>query len=187
MIALYSECDPPAGLDLTEQTARTTRQASETPTSMAMLHAAEAHAMLGGLSPCEAALSAETQMNRVTGTDAAISLYSETQLGRMAGSCYLSLDDADRAQGLLETTVSALNDSSKFVPIVLGNLALAHIQNRELDAAAGRLHEAIDVIELNWGGGDLNIVFDAGQRLRAWRHVPAVQGIQDRMLSLMAS
>ena len=56
-----------------------------------------------------------------------------------------------------------------------------------LDEAAGRLHEAIDVIELNWGGGGLNIIFGAGRELRPWRAVPVVQDVHDRLLTLMAA
>lgn len=188
MIALYGERDPRAGLHLAAQTAQTAGRVSEVLTGLAMLHEAEAHAMLGDRPSCEAALSAaETQMNRITDMDTALSLYSDTQLGRMAGSCYLSLGDAGRAQELLESTAAALNDGSKSVPIVLGNLALALIRKRDLDEAAGRLHQAMDVIELNWGGGGLNIVFEAGRQLRRHRSVPAVQDVHDRMLSLMAS
>jgi hypothetical protein len=118
--------------------------------------------------------------------DTAIDLYSDTQLGRMAGSCYLSLQDADRAQRLLDTIASSLEDRSKSQAVVLGNLALALIRQGNLDEAAGRLHEAMDVIELNWGGGGLNIVFEAGRELRPWRDVPVVQDVHDRLLTLMA-
>ena len=54
-----------------------------------------------------------------------------------------------------------------------------------VDEAAGRLHEAIDVIELNWGGGSLNII-GAGRELRPWRTVPVVQDVYDRLLTLIA-
>jgi hypothetical protein len=56
-----------------------------------------------------------------------------------------------------------------------------------VDEAAARLHQAIDVIEVNWGGGGLNIVFAASRELRPWREVPTVYDVQDRLLSLMAS
>ena len=104
----------------------------------------------------------------------------------MAGSCYLSLSDTKRAQGYLEDTAAALGDGSKSQAIVLANLALALIRQDELDAATGRLHEAMDVIERNWGAGGLNIIFGAGKELRPWRDVPVVQDVQDRLLTLMA-
>ena len=44
----------------------------------------------------------------------------------------------------------------------------------------------MDVIELNWGGGGLNIVFEAGRELRRWRDLPVVQSVHDRLLTLMA-
>ena len=115
----------------------------------------------------------------------AVQLYSVTQFGRMAGSCYLFLEDTRRAQGLLEETAASLSDHSKSQAIVLGNLALALIRQGNLDEAAGRLNEAMDVIELNWGGGGLNIIFGAGRELRPWRTVPVVQDVYDRLLTLM--
>jgi transcriptional regulator with XRE-family HTH domain len=187
MIALYGERDPQEGLALAELTAQTTGKVSDVLTGLAILHAAEAHAMLGDLASCEEALAtADSRFGRVGELDAAIELYSVTQFGRMAGSCYLFLEDTRRAQGLLETTAAALSDHSKSQAIVLGNLALALIRQGNLDEAAGRLHEALDVIELNRGGGGLNIVFSAGREMRRWRTVPAVQDVHDRLLNLMA-
>ncbi len=187
MIALYGERDPQEGLALAELTAETTSKVSDVLTGLAILHAAEAHAMLGDLALCEEALAAaDSRFGRVGELDRAIELYSVTQFGRMAGSCYLFLEDTRRAQGLLETTAAALSDHSKSQAIVLGNLALALIRQGNLDEAAGRLHEAIDVIELNRGGGGLNIVFSAGREMRPWRTVPAVQDVHDRLLNLMA-
>jgi len=130
---------------------------SDVLTGLAILHAAEAHAMLGELAPCEQALAAaDTRFGHVGELDAAIELYSATQFGRMAGSCYLSLRDTRRAQALLEQAAAAHSDHSKPRAIVLGNLALALIRQGDLDEAADRLHEAIDIIELNRGGGGLN-------------------------------
>jgi hypothetical protein len=80
-----------------------------------------------------------------------------------------------------------LHDRSKSQAIVLGNLTLACIRQGNLDEATARLHEAIDVIELSWGGGGLNIVFGAGRELRSWRHLPVVHDVYDRLLSLMAA
>ena len=187
MIALYGERDPREGLVLAELTAETTSKVSDVLTGLAILHAAEAHAMLGELTSCEEALAAaESRFGRVGELDRAIELYSVTQFGRMAGSCYLALDDTKRAQGLLETTATALSDHSKSQAVVLGNLALALIRQGNLDEAAGRLHEAIDVLELNRGGGGLNIVFTAGREMRPWRNVSVVQDVHDRLLNLMA-
>jgi transcriptional regulator with XRE-family HTH domain len=187
MIALYGERDPREGLALAELTAQTTSKVSDVLTGLAVLHAAEAHAMLGDLASCEDALAAaDSSFARVGELDRAIELYSVTQFGRMAGSCYLFLEDTRRAQGLLETTATALDDHSKSQAVVLGNLALALIRQGNLDEAAGRLHEAINVLELNRGGGGLNIVFTAGREMRPWRTVPAVQDVHDRLLNLMA-
>jgi hypothetical protein len=105
----------------------------------------------------------------------------------MAGSCYLFLEEHRRAQSFLEDTARVLHDQSKPYAIVLGNLALAALRQGNVDEAAARLHQAMDVIEVNWGGGGLNIVFGASRELRPWREVPTVRDAQDRLLSLMAT
>jgi len=189
MIALYGEKNPDRGKTIALHAAETARSASTVLRALAILHAAEAYAMLGQATSCEKALQdAERQLGRISGTDAAIALHSPGVLGRMAGSCYLSLSDPRRAQPLLEQTAAALCDQSKSHAIVLGNLALASVQLGDLDAAAGRLHEAtIDLTELNWGGGGLNIIFTAGRALLPWRTAPVVRDVHDRLLGLMAA
>ncbi|WP_222722525.1 hypothetical protein [Actinomadura alba] len=106
---------------------------------------------------------------------------------RLAGSCYLFLGDAKRAEPILDGTAQALRDRSKSQAIVLGNLALARIRQQKLDEATAALHNAIDVVEMTWGGGGLNIVFGAGRELRPWRQVPVVQDVYDRLLTLIAA
>jgi transcriptional regulator with XRE-family HTH domain len=187
-VALYGEKDPQAGLALAMRTADTTKNTSHVLTGLGILHAAEAHAMLRQRQECEAALSqAETQFDRIGTADAALDLFSPTQHGRLAGSCYLFMDDPRRAQPLLESTAQLLRDSSKPQAIVLGNLALACIRQGKLDEAAAALHRAIDVVEMTWGGGGLNVVFAAGRELRPWRHVAAVHDVYDRLLALMVA
>jgi transcriptional regulator with XRE-family HTH domain len=187
MIALYGERDPDSGLLLAEQAAEMTRYASNVLAGLATLHTAEAYAMLGNRSACERALAtADTILGRMDNMDAAIEMYSVTQLGRMAGSCYLYLEDRKRAVPLLENAAAAYDRPSKSQAIVLGNLSLALIRQGHLDGAAGRLHQAIDVIERNWGGGGLNIVFGASKELRPLRSVPVVQDVLERLLTLMA-
>jgi transcriptional regulator with XRE-family HTH domain len=186
MIALYGEDDPQAGLALAQQAAETTAASSHVLTGLAILHAAEAQAILGDRAACERALAnADTTFTRIDDMDTAFELYSATQLGRMAGSSYLALADTGRAVVLLEDTAAALGDGSKSQAVVLGNLSLALIRRGDLDAAAGRLHQAMDVIERNWGGGGLNLIFGAGRELRSWRSVPVVQDVYDRLLTLM--
>ncbi len=187
MIALYGERDPRGGLLLAEQAAETTGEASNVVTSLAILHAAEAHAMLGNRSACEQALAtADTTLGHMDDMDTAIGMHSTTQLGRMSGSCYLFLEDIKRAIPLLEDTAAAYDRPSKSQAIVLGNLSLALIRQGNLDGAVGRLHEAMDVIEQNWGGGGLNVIFGAGRELRPWRNVSVVKDVYDRLLTLLA-
>ena len=69
---------------------------------------------------------------------------------------------------------------------VLGNLALAYLRQRQLDAATATLHEAIDLLEASRGGAGLTVVFSAGRELYPWRAEPAVHDVQDRLLALVA-
>lgn len=187
-IALYGEKDPAAGLTLTMQTAAITKDTSQVLTGLAVLHAAEAHAMLGQRPECEQALTdADGYFDRIGETDVALELFSPTQPGRLAGSCYLFLGKAKRAQPILEATAQELRDRSKSQAIALGNLSLAYVRQGQPDEAAAVLHQAIDVVELTWGGGGLNIVFAACLELQPWRQVPAVQDVYDRVMTLMAS
>jgi transcriptional regulator with XRE-family HTH domain len=187
-VALYGEKDPTAGLSLAMRTAATANGTSQVLAGLAVLHAAEAHAMLGQQADCEQALGqAQDHFGQITSDDAAIELYSPTQHGRLAGSCYLFLANAKRAQPILEETARTLQDRSKSQAIVLGNLTLACIRQGKLDEATATLHRAIDVVELTWSGGGLNIAFGAGRELRPWRHVPVVQDVYDRLLALMAA
>lgn len=187
-LALYGEHDPIEGLRLTEQTAVVTKTASAVLTGLAQLHSAEAHAMLGDASRCETALaSAETSFSHVTSLDAAAHLFSPTQFDRLAGSCYLFLGDHRRAQRILDNAATAMTVPTKSRAIVLGNLSLAYLYQRDLDSAVASLHDAIDVLETNRGGGGLNVVSDAVRKLRRWRSELVVQDVYDRVFSLMTA
>jgi hypothetical protein len=153
-----------------------------------VLHTAEAHAMLGERRECEQALgAAEAHFGQIQPGDPAIDLFSPAQPGRLAGSCYLSLRDANAAAGILEETAQALQEHSKPHALVLGNLALAYISQGALDAAVASLHRAIDVTEVSRGGGGLNVIFTAGRQLRRWRQNSGVQDVYDRIMALMAA
>ncbi|MDV6011664.1 transcriptional regulator [Haloechinothrix sp. LS1_15] len=187
-VALYGEKSPRSGLDLAMLTAATARHSSQVLAGLGVLHAAEAHAMLGQRPECEQALgAAEQHFEQISVCDTAADSLLPTQHGRLAGSCYLFLGNAEHAQTILERTAVELRGRSKSRAIVFGNLALACIRQQKLDEAAGALHSAIDDVEQTWSGGGLNVVFSAGQELRPWRHVADVQDVYDRLLALMAA
>lgn len=106
---------------------------------------------------------------------------------RLTGSCWLFLGKPDKAEATLDQARQLLTARRKSTAIVLGNLALASIRQRNVDAAAIRLHEAIDVVEQTRGGGGLNVVFTAARELRPWRNEQAVQDVNDRILTLMTA
>ncbi|MEV4033694.1 transcriptional regulator [Streptomyces umbrinus] len=187
-VALYGAQDPRAGLDLALQAADTARSTSPAVTGLALLHAGEAHAMLGEAKYCEQALEdAQRQLEQSDSLDAAADLVSSTQFGRLAGSCYLSLGQFRRSQHLLQTTAVELHDRRKSRAIVLGNLTLAYIRQREVDAAVSTLIDAIAELEQTRGGGGLNVVFSAARELRPWRQEPIVADVHDRLFALMAT
>ncbi|SCD56526.1 MULTISPECIES: helix-turn-helix transcriptional regulator [unclassified Streptomyces] len=187
-VELYGSGDAQAGLALAEQAAGTAEHTSPALSGLALLHVAEAHAMLRSTSECERALlRAERQLDRTDGSDAAADLVSPTQFGRLAGSCYLSLGDHRRAATLLTTTADKLRDRRKSRAIVLGNLTLAHIRQRDVDAAVASLTEAIEELETTRGGGGMNIVFGAARELGPWRQESLVAEAHDRLLGLMTA
>jgi len=153
----------------------------------ALLHVAEAHAMLGERHPCEKALGdGESRYSNVRTTDPAIRYYSPDQIGQMRGSCYLFLHDPKRAQPILEATARSLDRKQKLKAIVLGNLALAHIRMVDIDGAVTVLHEAVNLVQITRGGGGLNILFTANRELHTWQEEPFVREVRDRIIDLVA-
>ncbi|MFJ8753881.1 hypothetical protein ACIREO_31825 [Streptomyces sp. NPDC102441] len=139
-------------------------------------------------SDCERALfHAERQLGHADGSDDAADLVSPTQFGRLAGFCYLSLGDHRRAEILLTDTAEKLRDRRKSRAIVLGNLTLARIRQRDVEAAVASLTEAIAELETTRGGGGMNIVFGAARELRPWRQEPLVAEVHDRLFGLMTA
>ncbi|MGY0057732.1 transcriptional regulator [Streptomyces sp. LZ34] len=187
-VALYGEKNPRAGLELAQCAADAAENTSHVIPGLAVLHTAEAYAMLQQRRDCEKALkNAEWYFSQVNANDAGTSMLSPGQFGRLAGSCFLSLNDTARAQSVLESTARELREGSKSHGIALGNLTLAYIRQRKVDEAAGTLGKAIDIVERNRGGGGLNLIFQAGRELQPWRGVAVVHELNDRLLSLIAS
>jgi tetratricopeptide (TPR) repeat protein len=186
-VALYGEQNPRAGLQLAQQAAALVGSgASHALPGLALLHAGEGHAMLGQRSECEATLgAAEAHLEAMQADDPAYGLSSD-RLERVRGSCYLALGDGAKAQPILERTAHSLQGRHKSKAIILGNLALAHLRQRDVEHAATVLHRAIDLLEVSRGGGGLNVVFAAVRELRPWRHEPFAQEVNERLLTLMA-
>ncbi|WP_407561235.1 helix-turn-helix transcriptional regulator [Streptomyces sp. 184] len=187
-LALYGEKDPLRGGQLADQAATIAQFTSPSLTGLALLHVAEAHAMAGRLTACEAALkTADAQFHKVGEDDVAAPYYTVNEYNRLAGSCYLFLGLPARAEPILRTTATALGAKKKSQAITLGNLTLALIRQGKLDEAVVTMHRTIDAVELTRGGGGLNVAFSAGRELRPWRHESWAQELNDRLLALMAA
>jgi hypothetical protein len=186
-VALYGEQDPQAGLQLAQQAAALAGTAgSHALQGLALLHVGEGYAMLDDRRACEAALgAAEAHLQAMQAADPAHGLLSADRLGRMQGSCYLTLGDSAKAGSILENTARRLQGHHKSKAIILGNLALAHVRQRDIDQATTVLHRGIDLLEVSRGGGGLNVVSAAIRELRPWRHEPIVQDVHERLLALM--
>ncbi|HEY0696598.1 MAG TPA: helix-turn-helix transcriptional regulator [Micromonospora sp.] len=187
-VALYGDRNPRAGL---EQSTHSARLAGERGghglAGLALLHVGEANAMLGERSACERALgAAEDQLSQMGSFDPTSTLLSTARVRRVSGSCQLFLGNARKAEAVLRPLSAALHEQPKSRGIVLGNLALAHIRQREIESATAALQQAIDLVEANRGGGALNVLFTAGRALSPWRARSEVQDVIDRMFALMA-
>ncbi|MFV2021182.1 transcriptional regulator [Micromonospora sp. LOL_023] len=186
-VAIYGQKDPAAGAQMATQAAATSRSNSNVLAGLALLHAAEAHAMRQQRRPCERLLrAAEGHFGKVDSQDEASLLFSPVDLSRMAGSCYLSLGDANQATRFLSDTLSTAG-RTKAAAVAAANLSLAYIQQHAVSAAVHSLHQAIDITESTRGGGGLTVAFTAGRALSPWRNTAEVQDVQDRLLTLMAA
>jgi tetratricopeptide (TPR) repeat protein len=186
-VALYGEQEPQAGLRLAQEAAMLANTAgSHALQGLAHLHVGEGYAMLGDRRECEAALgAAEAHLQAMRTADPAHSLLSADRLGRIQGACYLALGDSAKAGSILEGTARRLHGRHKSKAILLGNLALAHVRQRDVEQAATVLHRAIDLLEVSRGGGGLNVVSGAVRELGPWRHESVVQDVNERLLALM--
>ena len=186
-VALYGEQEPQAGLRLAQEAATLAATAgSHALQGLALLHVGEGYAMLGERRECEAALgAAEAHLQVMRTADPAHGFLSYDRLGRIQGSCYLALGDSAKAGSILERTARRLQGRHKSKTIVLGNLALAHVRQRDVEQAATVLHRAIDLLEVSRCGGGLNVVSAAVRELRPWRHEPLAQDVNERLLTLM--
>jgi tetratricopeptide (TPR) repeat protein len=186
-VALYGEQEPQTGLRLAQEAATLADTArSHALQGLALLHAGEGYAMLGMRRDCETALgAAEAHLQAMRTADPAHGLLSADRLGRIQGSCYLALGDSAKAESILEGTARRLQGRHKSKAIILGNLALAHVRQRDIDQAATVLHRAIDLLEVSRGGGGLNVVSATVRELHPWRQEPVVQDVHERLLALM--
>ncbi|MFJ8815271.1 helix-turn-helix domain-containing protein [Amycolatopsis thermoflava] len=186
-LALYGEKRPKDGLAAAREAAAIAKPVSPALTGLALLHVAEANAMLSERRACETALgAAHEQLNVVTDADVASDYLSLPEIDRMAGSCYLFLGLAKEAEAPLSRAARTMAARKKSQAIVLGNLSLARLRQGEIDGAAEALHGAIDALETTRGGGGLNVAFTAGKELRPWRQHRAVQEVGERLFALMA-
>lgn len=186
-VELYTANNPVTGLALAERAAAGSQQHSEAVAALAKLHAAEAHAMLGDQRACEAALEAADRHGaEVRPDELASAIFCPSQRGRLIGSCWLRLDQPDKAERVLQQTRTLLGGRKKSAAIVLGNLALAYVRQRDIHAAATHLHEAIDVLEQTQGGGGFTVVFTAARELGPWQREQPLRDVHDRLYTLMA-
>lgn len=187
-LSLYGENDPREGLAQAEAAARVGQSASPALTGLSLLHVAEAHAMLGERTGCDRALDAALgELERGDESDVAGEYLTQSEIDRMAGSCYLFLDLPKRAETTLRGVAQTLATKKKSQSIVLGNLSLACIRQGNLDAGVDALHQAIDALETARGGGGLNVAFTAGQALGPWRQEQPVHEVNDRLFALMTT
>lgn len=187
-VALYGQKNPREGLALASQAAQTTGPVSQVLTGLAVLHTAEAHAMLTDTRACEQQIAqAATDLGQISDDDPAVDLYSPSQLGRLTGSCYLFLGQPRKAEQFLEGATAAAAGRSKSQAIAYGNLALALIRQVKIDEATTALARAIDIVEVNRGGGGLTVIFGAARDLRPWQGLPTVRDTYDRLMTLMTA
>ncbi|SDZ41779.1 hypothetical protein SAMN05444365_11469 [Micromonospora pattaloongensis] len=187
LVALYGQWDARTGLEMAAQAAATSCSVSNALAGLALLHVAEAYAMRQQRRPCESALSAaDTYFGKVTAADGAGLLLSPFDASRMAGACYLHLDEAAKATAFLTETLTHAG-RTKAAAVAAANLALALTRDHKIDDAVDSLHRAIDIVEATRGGGGLTVAFTAGRALNPWRQQAAVQDVHDRLLALVAT
>ncbi|MEV6256460.1 hypothetical protein AB0L97_24700 [Nocardia sp. NPDC051911] len=184
-VSLYGEKNPDSALSSTVRLLATVQSVSRELVFVALLHQAEAFAMMGRQFECEKALrDADSLRGRLTDGEIVMGVDAELEYNRLAGSCYLFLGQDKRAQAIL-AEVSG-RTGGKTDAIVMGNLSLAQIRQHRFEEGALVLNKAIDTVEQTRGGAGLNIVFNVCREARSYRNVAALRDVYDRVLELMA-
>lgn len=185
-LALYGTRRPRLGLHFASRAAEVAVGTSPTITGYALLHVAEAHAMLGDQRACEQALDrAQEQLAVHDDLDPGGDFSSPLEFARMAGSCYLSLGRPAKAETHLTTAAHSIRRHHKMSALVLANLALASVRQRRVDHAVATLHQAIDALTTTRGGGGLAVAVTVARALRHHQDTAEVRTARDRLLDLL--
>ena len=186
-VALYTAKSPATALRLAWRAADTAASSSPVLAGLSMLHAAEALAMMGIASDTNSTVAeAEGLLGRAQQDDPAAAWWSPGTLERMTGSIHLSLGNGKQAETILQAAMGGIRQGSKAQAIVIGNIALARIHQKQPDGAAVALAQAIDVLETTRGGGGLAIAFQAGRELAPWADRSDVREVRERLFTLVA-
>jgi transcriptional regulator with XRE-family HTH domain len=185
-ISLYGEKNPSLALSLTIRLLATVEKFSRELAFVALLHQAEAFAMMGRKIECEQALSRADGVHcSIYDSEVILGIDFVAEYNRLAGSCYLFLGQQRRAQEILEEVSGMVGKKPKTDAIVMGNLSLTQIRQHKFEEGAYILNKAIDCVEKARGGAGLNIVFNACRELKPYRNSAVLRDVYDRVLELM--
>ncbi|MEU1546894.1 hypothetical protein [Nocardia sp. NPDC005745] len=185
-ISLYGEKNPIVALSLSTRLLDAGQSFSRELAFLALLHQAEAFAMMGRQTECEKALGrADCIHGGIADGEVVLGIDALMEYNRLAGSCYLFLGKEKRAQVMLEEVAGKVGKNSKTDAIVLGNLSLAQLRQHRLEEGAHVLNKAIDSVEKTRGGAGLNIVFNACRELKSYRNSAVLRDVYDRVFELM--
>ncbi|GIG59188.1 hypothetical protein Lfu02_35600 [Longispora fulva] len=181
-VALYGDRDPLAGAAHARRAATSARH-SPSLRALALLHVAEAHAMLGEARDCEATLDAAHALFADTDIDdVGRFLLDPAPFPRLAGACELRLGRPARSRALLEEAVDL--PPTKTTTLILGTLARALTLERHLDAAVATLHRTVDQLAVHRGAAGTHATLAAVRDLDPWRTEPRVATLRDRLHTL---
>ncbi|MGH8909780.1 MAG: transcriptional regulator [Egibacteraceae bacterium] len=189
LIAIYHDKDPKRALDLAGRAAICAGDgSSHVLAGESLAYVAEAHALLGNKPECERALDgARSHLRNVAPDDPALGRFTINWIGGFSGVCHLHLGDSKSAEVVLRESAQSLGDMEWQKTVILGDLAISLIRQRQPEQGAAVLHQAIDLLELTKYGGGVQRVFMAGRELRPWLGEPFAQDVADRLLALGSS
>ncbi|WP_412542659.1 helix-turn-helix transcriptional regulator [Longispora sp. K20-0274] len=184
-VALYGTHDPVAGAAHAQRAATVARH-SPALRALALLHVAEAHAMLGEARDCDATLdTAHALLADPDTDDPGRFLLDPAPFRRLAGAAHLRLGRPATARALLDRAADDL-PPTKTTTLLLGTLARAHAHEGHLDAAVATLHRAADQLAAHRGAAGLRAVGAAMDDLARWRAEPSVATLRDHLNTIGA-
>jgi tetratricopeptide (TPR) repeat protein len=114
--------------------------------------------------------------------------FTPTRLAAFKGNTQLKAGQNRRARDTLTAALDALPEAdTKQRAVMLDDLAAVEIAGHDVQAACGRLEEALDQLSVTWYSAAMERIRDVRRLMHPWREERCVRDLDDRIFSWEAT